>query len=384
MIRIGVDVSVLLAPQAGIARYVLNMLSSMLKLASPDVSLFLYASHPVSVPLPGGRWQLRTDSGIRGRIRSIWLQEVCPRWISADRVQVFWGQHYVPLRLRRTCLRLVSLHDLTGVVCPNTMPLSSRLISRVLLRRSVRAADMVLADSRATARLADKLLGVEANKIVIVYPGLADGIGPVARDAATMHVAERFGITAGYILAVSTIEPRKDYEVLLRAVENVKDAPLVVIAGSEGWRCQSTMRQIAALENRGRVRYIGRVDDRDLSALYSAARFMIYPSVYEGFGLPILEAMACGCPVLCSWSSSLPEVGGAAAHYFRAHDPHDLAAKMREMIADQRARDQMASLGRHQAERFSFDLAAQQLLGLTRALLGPMERGAECAYHLQA
>ncbi len=124
------------------------------------------------------------------------------------------------------------------------------------------------------------------------------------------------------------------------------------------------MKEIEGEVAQGRVRYLGRVADDDLPALYSAAKLMVYPSLYEGFGLPVLEAMACGCPVLCSWSSSLPEVGGNAARYFRTHDAHDLALKLRELLADDAQLERMVAEGRRQVAKFSFRKAAEQVLDL--------------------
>jgi alpha-1,3-rhamnosyl/mannosyltransferase len=120
-------------------------------------------------------------------------------------------------------------------------------------------------------------------------------------------------------------------------------------------------------EEAGRVRYLGRVDDEWLPALYSAARLSVYPSLYEGFGLPVLEAMSCGCPVLCSWSSSLPEVGGSAARYFRTGDSEDLACKLAALLSDDKQLAAMSAAGLARAEQFSFRQAAQEVLGIMRA-----------------
>jgi glycosyltransferase involved in cell wall biosynthesis len=142
----------------------------------------------------------------------------------------------------------------------------------------------------------------------------------------------------------------------------------LAIVGGEGWKCRTILEQIGAKEALGGVRYLGRVEDEELSLLYSAAELMVYPSAYEGFGLPVLEAMTCGCPVLCSWSSSLPEVAGPAAHYFRPHDHDDLARQLGLLLADREELDKMSQLGLRQASLFSFRSAAREFLSILSRL----------------
>jgi alpha-1,3-rhamnosyl/mannosyltransferase len=166
------------------------------------------------------------------------------------------------------------------------------------------------------------------------------------------------------MLTVGTLEPRKDHATLLEAIGHGSCFPPLVIAGAVGWNSRGILRLVRKAENDGRARYLGRVSDEELAVLYRAARVMIYPSLYEGFGLPVLEAMASGCPVLCSWSSSLPEVGGRAACYFRAHDAHDLANKLGELLPDNRRLAEMKARGIEQAAKFSFSSAAEQTLGV--------------------
>jgi glycosyltransferase involved in cell wall biosynthesis len=154
--------------------------------------------------------------------------------------------------------------------------------------------------------------------------------------------------------------------VLLRALRLVPSAPLVAVIGRVGWKAESIMREITAMEKAGRVRHMGWIDDPDLPALYSAAKMLVLPSSYEGFGLPVLEAMACGCPVLCSWSSSLPEVGGNAARYFRVGDSEDLAGRLKDLLSDEKLRATMSAAGLERAKQFSFRQAAKEVLGIMR------------------
>jgi glycosyltransferase involved in cell wall biosynthesis len=229
-----------------------------------------------------------------------------------------------------------------------------------------RAADVVIADSRATANLAHRYLGVRKNCLRVVHAAAQSGFHPVPKEEASVAVAGRFGLPRDYLLAVGTIEPRKDHLTLLRALAAVPGAPLLVLVGGIGWKVKPILAQIRVQEKAGRVRYLGRVDDEWLPALYSAAGLSVYPSLYEGFGLPVLEAMACGCPVLCSDSSSLPEVGGNAAAYFRTGDDSDLARKLRSLLFDEERLTVMSAAGSARARHFSFHRAAQEVLVILR------------------
>jgi alpha-1,3-rhamnosyl/mannosyltransferase len=227
---------------------------------------------------------------------------------------------------------------------------------------AVRAADAIVTDSQATARLVNRLVGTPPDRLSVVHMGRSPGLEPVERAHAQREATELFGLPDEFMLTVGTLEPRKDHTTLLQVVRREGNLPLLVIAGAIGWNSRGTLRLIRTAESEGRARYVGRVSDRELAGLYSAARLMLYPSLYEGFGLPVLEAMACGCPVLCSWTSSLPEVGGTAARYFRPRDPDGLYRQLRAILGDKRLLSEMRAMGLEQSARFSFRRAAALLL----------------------
>lgn len=361
-IRVGVEVGFMGDAKAGVARYTWNLLREMLQLAS-GVEFRFYSPRPVEIPLPTGNWQQYAEPGFARLPFELWMQRVLPRLLSRDRVDVFWGQGYtMPARARWPRRRILTIHDLTAAIFPQTMEFRTRLTYSLLLRRAARRADVVVAVSHATARLAHLFLGVPLEKLRVIYEGVDPTLlGFSSRDPATV-VRERFGLTPGFLLTVGTVEPRKDYLTLLRAHDHLSESPVLVIAGAEGWKCRHIMREIRIRESAGRVRFLGRVEDDELQALYGTARLMIYPSMYEGFGLPVVEAMACGCPVLCSWTSSLPEVGGPAAEYFEPGNAAELAEKLRRLLTDETRLAAMITAGKERAKRFSFRRAAIEML----------------------
>jgi glycosyltransferase involved in cell wall biosynthesis len=363
---IGVDAVAFLTVRAGVSRYLSELLDRIMAL-SPEDEFVLYSPKPIAVPLSRGGWHVRVPDRKHVRLPGHWLRDTIPRAIAEDGVDVFWGQNItVPLRLVRPCRRVLTVHDVAGVVCPRTMRLRPRLSWCLNFRSAVRAADAVVVDSMATGRLLCGLMLVPPEKVTVVYPGNPGSIAPLPVDVARGIVAERFSLTGDFMLAVGTIEPRKDYKNLVRALRATPGAPLLAIVGSVGWNCRDILRTIREAEADGLVKYLGRASDGELSALYSAARVAVYPSFYEGFGLPVLEAMACGCPVLCSWSSSLPEVGGKAASYFRPRDAEDLAHKLRGLLSDGGRLTEMRMMGPIQSARFSSVKAAERVLAVLR------------------
>ena len=363
---VGVDAFAFFRVTAGVSRYLSDMLDGITAL-SPGDEFILYSPGPIAVPLSCGKWRVRVPDSKRMRLPGHWLRDTLPRMVAEDRVDVFWGQiATVPLRLLRPCRRVLTVHDVTGMVCPRTMLLRSRLSWCLNFRSAVRAADTLVVDSMATGRLLCKLMPLPRERIAVIYPGNPSTLTTLPSDVARRVVAERFSLAGDFMLAVGTLEPRKDYPTLLRALRATRGAPLLVIVGALGWNCRGILRAVREAEADGLVRYLGRASDEELSALYRAARITIYPSFYEGFGLPVLEAMACGCPVLCSWSSSLPEVGGRAVSYFRPKDADDLSRRLGGLLSDGRRLAEMRAMGPVQAARFNFHEAAEQMLGVLR------------------
>jgi glycosyltransferase involved in cell wall biosynthesis len=365
-LRIGINGSVYSAVRAGIARYLDCMVSEMMAL-DPHAEFIVYTPRFAHISLPPGQWRLREGSGLRGKFVNLWAQRQLPQWSAEDGLDVLWGQNNeIPLHLRRRCFRLLTVHDLAPLVCPQTMGLRSVLARRFYMARACRAADAVVADSEATARSITHRLGISRSRVTTVYFGVHSRFQPVPIVAARELAARKYDLPDDYLLTVGTIEPRKHHNVLLRALRLVPSAPLLAVVGGVGWKAESIVREIIEMEAAGRVRYLGRVDDADLPSLYAAAKLFVFPSLYEGFGLPVLEAMSCGCPVLCSWSSSLPEVGGDAARYFVTGDSEDMARKLKELLLDGQQRAAMAAAGLVRARQFSFRRAAQEVLDIMR------------------
>jgi len=226
----------------------------------------------------------------------------------------------------------------------------------------VRRADAIITISECTRRDLIAAYGVRPEKVTVVYEAAAPDFVPPSVDEVA-RVRARYGLPERFLLTVGTIEPRKNLSRLLTAFEIVARQGLAdawVIAGRPGWLYDDFFARLEASPWREQVMLLGFVPDEDLPAVNAAATVAVLPSLYEGFGLPVLEAMACGTPVVCSKASSLPELGGDAAHYFDPRDVEGMAAALVEVLADEALRREMRRQGWQQVAHFSWERAATE------------------------
>lgn len=289
-----------------------------------------------------------------------------PRLLSIDSVlspsTLYHATNYAAPRTRRVPL-VLTVHDLALLRFPELgTPGLRRLIARV--PRAARAARRVIADSEATARDLRELVGVAAERIRVVHLGCDIRFRPVPDSAERRAVLARYGICEPYLLHVGTIEPRKNLPVLVRACAQLRAArglpQRLVLAGERGWGYEALRRELDALTTDLRVDIVGPIAADDLPAVYSAADLLAHPSLYEGFGLPVIEAMACGTPVVTSDAGSLPEVVGDAARCVNPRAVDAIAAALGELLADPAQRRILSERGRARAARFTWERCARE------------------------
>ena len=261
---------------------------------------------------------------------------------------------------------LLTVHDLSFMTVPDCADAGLRAyLSRVVPRSVVRASH-VLADSASTRRDLIDLLGVPEEKVTVVYPGVETRFKPQQDPAVLAQVRRRYGLGEGpIILGVGTLEPRKNWPALIRAWTQLRQTSRLphrlVIAGGKGWLVEGIFAAAQASPLRDDIVFTGFVDDADLPALYATADVFAFPSRYEGFGIPVVEAMACGTPVVCADNSSLPEAAGDAAMLVPADDDAALAAAMQRLIEDQALRATLQAAGLAHAQQFTWQAAAGAL-----------------------
>ncbi len=283
-------------------------------------------------------------------------------------VDIFHSTDFVlpPVRQARTIL---TVHDLTFMRLPQCAEAGLRAYLNKVVPRSIERADLVLADSQSTKNDLIELLGVSPDKIEVVYAGVERRFHPMEGEMALQRVKKRYGLDSPFILSLGTLEPRKNFTGLIEAYALMRDKGLkLVIAGGKGWLYDEIFARVEELGLENKVIFPGFVADEDLPALYNLAELFVFPSLYEGFGLPPLEAMACGTPVVTSDRPSLPEVVGEAGLMVEATDSQELAEAMERVLTDENLRKEMREKGVKQAAKFTWEAAAGKLLGVYRML----------------
>ncbi len=358
--RLAVELGVAGTIRAGIARYIESMLQRLVRIR-PNWQIVLYSPHR-TLPVSIEKARVRIDSSFTSKFGQAWLHFRLPLMLRQDGADVVWCQnHFVPRRADNTGVRVVTIHDLTALVLPRSMPVRTRVWAGKALRRAAALADAVVADSEATARLIKRLLVPRSSSVTVVYPTLPEPFRPTSATTDTLDQSRKLTKRSPFLLFVGTVEPRKGVDLLLTALEMRPDLPPLILVGNDGWRSQAICVRAERLAAIGRVQRIKNADDNTLRELYRNALLLICPSIYEGFGLPVLEAMSAGCPVLCSWSSSLPEVGGSAARYFKVGSIDDLLRQLDSILNDSKELERMAVSGMARARLFDCDSAAEKL-----------------------
>jgi glycosyltransferase involved in cell wall biosynthesis len=278
--------------------------------------------------------------------------------------------HLLP-SLHRT-RSVFTLHDLAFLTYPETHLPLNRWFLRLMMPRFLRRASSVICVSHHTKEEAVCFYGLDESKVQVIHEGVNPRFQPVQNPETLAAVRSRYGLPERFILFVSTIEPRKNLVTLWEAYRLLRSEgrpERLVVVGRQGWLYQATLLRLRELGLEGQVLFLGYVADEDLPALYSLATCFAFPSLYEGFGLPPLEAMASGCPVVCSNAASLPEICGEAALLVPPTDVAALTSALRRVLDDQALRGHLRDLGLRQAARFTWQGAAQRTLEVYRAVV---------------
>jgi len=262
---------------------------------------------------------------------------------------------------------VVSVHDVSFVERPEFFPAARVFQLQRTVPRTIRRAARILTPSEFSARAIQRVYGTPAEKITVVHNGVSSFYRPVAREQAQGEVRARYGIDRPYILTVGDLQPRKNQEGLIEAFESVmREHPELrhhlVLAGKATWQAERVRARAERSPFRERIRFTGFVPDEDLVHLYGGCDLFAFPSFYEGFGIPILEAMACGRAVACSDTSATAEVADGAALLFDPQKPREIGRAIRDILIDGELRARMERLGQQRAAQFQWRTAASKTL----------------------
>ncbi|MBU7015577.1 MAG: glycosyltransferase family 4 protein [Theionarchaea archaeon] len=259
------------------------------------------------------------------------------------------------------CKKVVTVHDLILYLFPHYGGILHRARYRMLLPWTAKTADRIIAVSQSTKRDLVTLVGVPQYKITVIYPGVGPEFSP-CDPRAVREIREKYHLECPFILYTGTLSPHKNVSTLVASFRKLKDSGMphsLVLTGAKGWRYHSVIETIERLHMEKNVILTGYIPSEDLPAVYSAADVYVYPSLYEGFGLPVVEAMACGCPVVASTGSSLPEVVGDAG-ILVTPTVDELTASIQEVLKDESLRDELSRKGLERASKFTWKKTAAE------------------------
>ena len=371
--RIGLDGYPLVWPKTGVAHYTLELALELARLA-PGYSFDLIAP----APYPSGVLEhinqtpnLRAVSVKTNLITRRWWAIGLPAYVRSAGLDLFHGTNYeVPLRNRER--NVLTVHDLSVFRFPETHDKRIATRARRRLPIMLRSAARIITPTEAVKRELIERFQINPDRIVVTPEAPRKAFHPMHNGEAAA-VKRRLGVADDFILYVGTIEPRKNLLTLVRAfaelLRNSEHKPQLVIAGPKGWLTAEFDRAVAEANFSDRLLMIGYVGDDDLRALYSSCKAFVYPSLYEGFGLPPLEAMACGAPVIASRIEAHVETLGAHAHLVEPTDERALAKAIETLLESEIERNRMSRSGIEHASRFSWEATAKLTLKVYRELL---------------
>jgi len=374
---VGLDGKVISLRAGGIGRYAINLIRAMAKKINNDksIEIVLFSGPQTQLDLLAldninifvSNRMMKVQSSL---VRSLLF---FPIILPQEKVDVFHGLYLptLPFFIKRGKL-VITIHDLISLIHPEFFTWKHRKIMNFLLPKMLASADKIIADSYSTQRDLSRFLKVHDEKITVIHLGLDERFKPDSFPHVE-KIKKRYSIEGDYILFVGVLEPRKNIERILEALAILKKTGKIqgkklVVAGETGWLYKGIFKKVQELNLEKEVIFTGFVDGAELPALYSGALFFVYPSLYEGFGFPVLEAMACGTPVITSNVSSLPEVAGDAAILINPHHVEELAWQMERLFEDKELREELKKKGLERSKSFSWEKTAMKTLEVYKEL----------------
>ncbi len=370
--HLAIDATALPPNPVGAGQYIIHLIRALPQVAG-DARFLVYAQphgrELIGLPQSGTlRFALVPPMSPARRL--LWEQTVFPRLLRRSGADALLSLHYT-MQLSKPLPQVVVFHDMTFFLYPRLHVLSKRYFFRWMIRLSARRADHLLTVSESTRRDAIRLAGAPPRKITAAPLGVTPDFRPLEDAVRLDAVRARYRLPKRFILFVGLLEPRKNLSGLLRAFQRVApacpDVSLVVV-GRKGWMYEQALALVDALHLTGRVHFTGYVAQPDLPLVYNLSEVVAYPSFYEGFGLPVLEAMACARPVVTSDRSAMPEIVGDAGILVSPEDPDALADALIRLLNSPAERSRLAAAARRRAQTFTWQRTARLTLDACRRI----------------
>jgi glycosyltransferase involved in cell wall biosynthesis len=373
--KIAIDVRTVLPNRSGVGNYVLHLVQNLRQVDPGPIYYFLAQKKNLSLLGNLAREQnplLTIFSHENHPLSDFWEHFILPIRLKRMGINVFHGPaSLIPFR-KNHCGLIVTIHDLVAFLFPETIPLKYGAYMRYLLRQAVKRADKIIAVSYHTKKDLIQILKVPSEKIVVIHEAPSPIFYPYDKKEAQVRLKQRYGITKKFIYHLGNIEPRKNLIVLLeaftRVCQDLGDEYQLVVSGQKGWLTRSLSHFLINYPAKDQVLFTGYVPMEDIPLFMNGAELFVFPSLYEGFGLPVLEAMSCGTPVISSNRSSIPEIVGLAGVLVDPTDIRELADSIIGLLRNPEEKMRLSQLGKEQSARFSWDEVARKTLDVYRSV----------------
>jgi len=364
--KIAIDIRTAGGEKAGKGWYTFHIVQNLLQLDSEN-EYILYAKEGIA-----GFQQFKNAKVKLIQGRGLFWHKKIIRDVKREEVDVFFApsSYITPALLPYSIKTIVTVHDLVAFLFPNRHNKKAVILEKLFLKRALKKADQVITVSNNTKKDIFKKFKYEKDKMDTVYCSASDDFKPIEKSSLSPFVAKT-NLPQNFFLAVGTLEPRKNYPGLIKAFakfgEKFPNYHLIIV-GKEGWEFRPIYEEIRENHLSKKVHILGYLSGKSLIGLYNLAKALIFPSLYEGFGIPPLEAMKCGCPVIASYSSSIPEVVGDSALLINPEKPMEIASAMLKLASSEELCEKLRNKGLQQSRKFSWEKSAQKLLQIIEKL----------------
>ncbi|MFA5021597.1 MAG: glycosyltransferase family 1 protein [Patescibacteria group bacterium] len=368
--KIGIDIRCLMEERySGISEYTYNLLNHLFKI-DPKNQYFLFYNSNKKSKLPEFNFANVIFKGFKYPNKFFNLALRFLKIAEIDKmlggVDVFLIPNFLFLNLSANCKKVLIIHDLSFELYPEFFTYKTRLWHQLIGPKQLcQQADKIIAISENTKNDIIKIYNIAPEKIKVIYPGIKEIFFQLITEAEKNRVKNKFNLNSEYIFYLGNLEPRKNVETLMLAFEKLNNPALqLVIAGSRAWKYKRIYRLWQKSKLKNQIKFLGYVDAEDKPALYSLAKIFVYPSIYEGFGLPPLEAMACGTPVITSFNSSLVEAVADAGLMTDPNNFNELTEIISRLLADSDLQNLLKQRGRDQSKNFKWQNTAKEILNI--------------------
>lgn len=369
--KIGIDFRYYIGNESGVGTYSRGLIDALCKEDNLNMYyLLINRDMPLDYPLKLGKNFVPII--FKQKVDIIWTQHVLPRYLSKNGLDAFHGLCNFEIPIMKSCPCIITLHDLIPLLFPQLVPFKNRFLFNTLIKKAVKTADKIIVVSNSTKNDLINYLGIKEEKVRVIYNGVKDIFNPIYDMARIQKVKDIYGIDGEYILFVGVIEPKKNLQRLILAFKCLLERSefkgiKLVISGKKGWFYKEIFAIIKKYDLSKHIVCTGYIPQEDLPVLYSGASIFVFPSIYEGFGLPVLEALRCGVPVICSKRASLPEIVGDGGYLIDPMDTDSIYYGIKKILEDSSFKDSLIKKGLTQASLFSWKYTALQTLEVYRS-----------------